>query len=279
MTKGGDRANRVIRVIAIFALVVVNVVLVGLNLDKHGLPPFSEASQDRGQAAGNPDVADDSPAGAGADLAAAQPKPEIALSVAGGVDDWPGGRGPVPDGPPPARSAVLRSDGSVELVGSVPSWEAATEIAAMVEDRLPVGVEAVTVGYTWHPDASVTDDPGPVVLAPPLLYGSGQVGLPPDASDGLDLVARILDENPTVFITVIGHVDDLGDSDENATVAAARAAGVVSYLESLGVDRSRVVVAVAAADPGAQPNDSDEQRAFNRRIEIQFESFLGPPSG
>ncbi|MGI9594927.1 MAG: OmpA family protein [Acidimicrobiales bacterium] len=216
-----------------------------------------------GQAADAGGAGADADAGIGADL---------------GVDDWPGGRGPVPAEPPVPRRAVLNADGTMVLSGSVASWAVATAIADVAADRLEQGIDGVTIDYSWHPAAPAGTTGGRVAVDPVVLYQAGQVAVPAEALPVLDGVAEVLDGDPVVLAVVTAHVDDLGGTDENLTVAAARATAVAGYLESLGIDRSRTVIAIAPEDPGAAADQTEEERTFNRRVEIDLENFLGPPT-
>lgn len=285
MTSRGERLVHLVWLLAIAALVALNALLVGLNLQKHQLFPFEEPSPSSG-----------APAQA-ASTSAARSEPELEIEAFGAdstavgtaigdpqredqatEDDWPGGHGPVPDGPPSRRRAAVTADGTIELTGSVPSWAVASQIAAVAGSRIPGGIGSVAIDYSWHPDASDQITAGEVVFEPSIRYDAGQVTLPPTARPDLDLVVGILDSNPEVFAAVVAHVDDFGDTPQNAAVAMARTTGVVAYLESQGIDQDRLIVTVAPEASTEPVNDTEAQRAFNRRVEIQFRNFLTPLS-
>ncbi len=101
-----------------------------------------------------------------------------------------------------------------------------------------------------------------------LFHDAGQVGLPGDRPAELDEIAAAAAGDARLWVSVVAHIDDFGGGDANVAVAFARASAVVDYLELAGVDRSRVVVAIPPADPEAQANESEDQRRFNRRVEV-----------
>ena len=75
---------------------------------------------------------------------------------------------------------------------------------------------------------------------------------------------------------MIGHADTSGDPAVNAQLAADRAAAVVDYLVAQGVVPGQIVVASAGSDDPLASNDTEEGRAENRRVEIQFKNLLIP---
>ena len=90
----------------------------------------------------------------------------------------------------------------------------------------------------------------------------------------LDEAAEVLKKYPTLRIEVQGHTDNVpiarGPYPSNWELAAARATGVVRWLESQGVDPTRLTgVSYGEFHPVA-PNDTVEGRARNRRIEVRL---------
>ncbi|MEM7274550.1 MAG: OmpA family protein [Actinomycetota bacterium] len=190
------------------------------------------------------------------------------------VDDWPGGRGPVPEGPPPPRLAMLGSDGEMVLSGSAPDWATVTKVIQYASEKLPGGEAAIDNQLTWHPDASRTTTWGEVTMPFAATFTASESELDPATVQGLDLAAGILTENPTIFAIVIGHADSRGDAGINAQLASDRAAAVVDYLIGQGVVPGQIVVASAGEDDPMASNDTEEGRAVNRRAEIQFKNLL-----
>lgn len=87
------------------------------------------------------------------------------------------------------------------------------------------------------------------------------------------------------FIEVRGHTDDrkIGGAlarryPTNWELAAARAARVVRLLEERGVPGDRLAVISLGPNEPVVPNDSVENRALNRRIEIRLIPRKGAPA-
>lgn len=272
MTASRDRSLLIARLVAVAALLVINVSLVVFILQQQGIYPFVDDD-----VADEPAEADAAAIGeAGPASTAAANDGAAAVGRVEDVDDWPGGRGPAPDGPPVARQAVLEADGTLILTGSAPTYAVVTELVERASARLAAEVVSIDNRLTWHPDAPADGGSRAARLAPPLLYPSGQIGVPAEAQPGLDLVARILGDHPTVIAVVAAYTDDLGETDQNAAVAFARSTGVVDYLTSQGVSPSQLVIVAPPAREPAASNETAEGRTINRRVELRLDNLLAP---
>ncbi|MDH3682883.1 MAG: OmpA family protein, partial [Acidimicrobiia bacterium] len=193
------------------------------------------------------------------------------------VDDWPGGRGPEPTGPPMPRLATIGADGRLTLTGSVPDWATATRISQVAGANLPAGVDGVNNQLSWHPDAPSDIRSGDVLIDQAATFALGQATIEPASYPTLDLAAELLQSRPSLFVVVIGHTDNVGDEELNAELALDRANAVVGYLVERGVVPGQIVVASAGEDDPTASNETQAGRDANRRIELQFKNFFIPP--
>lgn len=271
----GNTRTIVTVVVAAVALLLPLYILVGLG-DNDDVQTVEEAiAEANTTVTGEPPSSEEESPG----LLSTDSAPQGPVTLDGAdadLDDWPGGRGEVPVGPPIPREALFGEGGLLLLTGSVPSWAVAVDLVESTGSRLPGGVGSVDNQLTWHPDAPEDLRSGRARFDPPLLYPSGATAVPEESKAGLDLVAQVLSENPSVFIVILAHTDDLGDTEENNAVAFARATGVVDYLRAAGADDSQMVVSADDDPVPAVPNESDEGQTFNRRVEIYFENLLSP---
>jgi len=81
----------------------------------------------------------------------------------------------------------------------------------------------------------------------------------------LDGVVRWLNENPGSLVRIEGHTDDLGTPLENLAVGQKRAASVMQYLVSKGLDSQRIAIASYGSDRPVCAEKTDACRAKNRR--------------
>ena len=117
-----------------------------------------------------------------------------------------------------------------------------------------------------------------------VLFASGSAKLDKIGRDVLVKVAGKLKDLGD-FIEVRGHTDDRPMSGalakrfpSNWELAAARAASVVRLLEEHGVPGDRLAAVSMGQNDPMVPNDSAENRARNRRIEIRLEPVARPDS-
>lgn len=101
-------------------------------------------------------------------------------------------------------------------------------------------------------------------------FETGSSKLRSDSRYVLDMLAEILKKNSGVQIELGGHTDNVGDPAANRTLSAERATAVASYLTSKGVEASRLRSAGYGDSKPLVANDSDENRAKNRRTEFRI---------
>lgn len=86
----------------------------------------------------------------------------------------------------------------------------------------------------------------------------------------LDKVTKFLTENPGLRIEISGHTDNQGTAAYNVQLSLKRAQSVVAYLTSHGIDGSRLTQKGYGAEKPLVPNDTEENRQINRRIEFRL---------
>lgn len=111
-----------------------------------------------------------------------------------------------------------------------------------------------------------------IVLTGDLLFDSGQAELKPVAWKSLRKVISLLRQT-TYPVAVVGHTDDLpiqnNNFDSNWELSLMRANRVARFLmQESGLPENRFSVRGHASFQPVQPNDTPENRALNRRVEI-----------
>ena len=86
----------------------------------------------------------------------------------------------------------------------------------------------------------------------------------------LEKMVRFLTENPLMKIEIGGHTDNDGSPAYNLKLSQNRAQSVASYLVQYGIDIKRISQKGYGADRPIQPNDSEENKQANRRIEFKI---------
>jgi OOP family OmpA-OmpF porin len=96
----------------------------------------------------------------------------------------------------------------------------------------------------------------------------------PESFPVLDAVVDVLVKAPNIQLEVQGHTDNKGGAAYNKNLSDKRSAAVKDYLVSHGTDSSRLTSHGYGFDRPLVPNDSDQNRALNRRV--QFVRTEGP---
>ncbi|NJO52289.1 MAG: OmpA family protein [Leptolyngbyaceae cyanobacterium RM2_2_4] len=83
------------------------------------------------------------------------------------------------------------------------------------------------------------------------------------------LIQFMLD-NEQVRGEISGHTDNVGDAQANVELSLKRAKSVYEYLQNNGIAANRLVFKGYGQSQAAVPNDSEENRHRNRRIEFKI---------
>jgi chemotaxis protein MotB len=137
------------------------------------------------------------------------------------------------------------------------------------ELRENIKTELETVGTVVLTRRKIT-----VTLPSAVLFDPGSADLKPEATETLKKVGVALAKS-TAPIVVEGHTDDtpirLSRWRSNYELSAARAFSVIRYFTTaLNIPADRLAARGYGPYHPAVPNDSEEFRAKNRRIEIQL---------
>lgn len=111
-----------------------------------------------------------------------------------------------------------------------------------------------------------------------IVFDPGYAQLKPSSQATLEKVAAFVKERTDLVLEVQGHTDDKPIRNarypSNWELSVDRATQVAKALIGLGVDPSRLSVKGFGEYHPLSPNDGEENRLKNRRVEIQF--FLPP---
>jgi OOP family OmpA-OmpF porin len=91
----------------------------------------------------------------------------------------------------------------------------------------------------------------------------------------LDDAASVLVEYPSIELEVQGHTDSDGDNEHNLDLSARRAKAVVEYIVSQGVAPERLSWVGYGEDRPLYPNNTEEEKEANRRVEFHLKKFRG----
>jgi outer membrane protein OmpA-like peptidoglycan-associated protein len=102
-----------------------------------------------------------------------------------------------------------------------------------------------------------------------IFFATNSYNLQPASTAELDILVKLLNENPGLKIRINGHTDNVGKAADNLTLSNNRAKAVVDYLTSKGIAVDRLSSKGFGASSPVADNNTEEGRARNRRTELQ----------
>jgi outer membrane protein OmpA-like peptidoglycan-associated protein len=113
-----------------------------------------------------------------------------------------------------------------------------------------------------------------IIMTGPTAFETGSATIKPAYISTMDKLARIVNEYRKTTLTVVGHTDNTGTTENNRKLSEARALAVGRHLRQKDVQDSRLrEVGKGELEPRAD-NDVEEGRRLNRRVEILVEPVV-----
>ena len=103
-----------------------------------------------------------------------------------------------------------------------------------------------------------------------VQYETGSSTLTADSQYELDNLVQVLKENASLQIEISGHTDNVGDAAANQALSQSRAGVVADYLRGQGIEAGRLIARGYGQSRPLVSNDTEENRAKNRRTEFKI---------
>ena len=102
-----------------------------------------------------------------------------------------------------------------------------------------------------------------------LRFETAKADIHPQYYPMLDNVVSVLRANPGLRVEIQGHTDSQGGAKFNQALSERRAAAVMGYLTSRGVDAHRLSARGYGLTQPITDNGTSQGRAMNRRVELK----------
>jgi OmpA-OmpF porin, OOP family len=103
-----------------------------------------------------------------------------------------------------------------------------------------------------------------------LIFEVGNSKIDPESFGELDLLVKMMAENPRLVIQLEGHTDYVGTASENVKLSQRRVESIRNYLGSKGINRSRIKTKAFGGTQPLSRDDTTEAHRLNRRVEVRI---------
>jgi outer membrane protein OmpA-like peptidoglycan-associated protein len=135
------------------------------------------------------------------------------------------------------------------------------DIAASVDVKNePKQTVKLTLRYKPRP-------PAPPFVLKGVTFDTARATIRPESFPMLDVVAEFMAHKKSARLEISGHTDNVGNPKTNKKLSEDRAKACRNYLVGKGIDVGRITAIGYGDTKPVAPNDSDENRQKNRRIE------------
>jgi outer membrane protein OmpA-like peptidoglycan-associated protein len=112
---------------------------------------------------------------------------------------------------------------------------------------------------------------GQIRILEQVKFKTGKADILPESEPILEAVVKVLNENPQILkLRVEGHTDNVGNKTLNKLLSNSRAASVMKWLTTHGVDKKRLTSQGWGQEKPIAANDTEEGRKENRRVEFHI---------
>ena len=152
-------------------------------------------------------------------------------------------------------------------------------LAVLLDDRVPFyTVEATAVNY--HPFRDTITDYthfDGVIMSPKemksfvlhnIYFATGKTRILDSSEPALAELYQFLRSRPDQKIRIVGHTDNIGSDRSNQVLSEGRCQEVKQAMIDRGIKPERIEIEGRGERDPIVPNDSDEHRQMNRRVEI-----------
>lgn len=111
---------------------------------------------------------------------------------------------------------------------------------------------------------------GTIFVLNNIFFDSGKWDVRDKSKSELDELILFMQDNPQVRGEISGHTDNVGEKKANLDLSLKRAKSVYDYLIKGGIPANRLVFKGYGDSQPTAPNDTEENKQLNRRIEFKI---------
>jgi OmpA-OmpF porin, OOP family len=102
-----------------------------------------------------------------------------------------------------------------------------------------------------------------------IYFDTNKTDIKPESAPAIDEIAKFLKQDAKMIVYVVGHTDNVGGYEYNMGLSLRRAEAVVKELTARhGIPATQLKAAGTGSLAPVAPNETEEGRAKNRRVEL-----------
>jgi len=152
-------------------------------------------------------------------------------------------------------------------------------LAVLLDDRIPFyTIDATAINYfPFHDTIIDPKDFAGVIMSPKeiksfvlhdIYFATGKTTILDSSEPALNELYQFLLARPQQKISIVGHTDNVGSDRSNQILSEGRCKQVRQVMIDRGIHPDRIKTEGRGERDPIVPNDSDEHRQKNRRVEI-----------
>ena len=168
--------------------------------------------------------------------------------------------------------ALIGKDGKGAAIGAAIGSAVGAGTGAVIGKKMDEKAAALAKEMENAQVETITDVNGlqaiKVTFESGILFPTNGTTLSAAAKNQLATFSTQMKDLQDTDITIYGHTDNTGSASVNERISLQRAQSVASYLESRGINASRILSEGKSFNDPVADNDTAEGRAKNRRVEV-----------
>lgn len=179
---------------------------------------------------------------------------------------------------PVVANIIVRNSAGHKIMQTTSDSLHAT-IAVLLDDRIPFyTIDATAVDYhSFHDTISDPQNFAGVIMSPKemksfvlhdIYFATGKTTILDSSEPALNELYQFLIARPKQNIRIVGHTDNIGSDRSNQILSEGRCKQVRQVMIDRGIHPDRIKTEGRGERDPIVPNDSDDHRQKNRRVEI-----------
>ena len=179
----------------------------------------------------------------------------------------------------PVAANILVNNNEEQRVLQTTSDSIHHTIAVLLDDRVPFYTVSATAPnyYPFHDTIWNVNEYTGVIMRPKeiksfvlhnIYFATGKTTILDSSEPALAELFQFLNSRPNQRIRIVGHTDDIGSDRSNQVLSEGRCQEVRRAMIERGISSERIEIEGRGERDPIVPNDTDDHRQMNRRVEI-----------